>query len=532
MATQAERFELLGSTVRYIADHEHVGSFGDTERGAVALYLKRAHDPTWLDEEHHVPVAQHRTITPAFLGPDPAGVEAVKRFAAEYGLSVERRVRHSHVRAIVLSGIPVQLCRAFGMDGLARFRRPDGREYIGRRGPITLPAELAQWVVSVTGIGDEQYRPVTRASQAEPWGVERVAALAASHPPRVLIEAYGFPRAYDGTGINGVVVALGPSWIADEDDPYLASLGLKPPSFTWRTAVHPEGDGNAYPLDLELACASAPGASWGVCGGLDTYPDLVDTMAGAIYGEFGSVITCGWTGPESDWPAHCAIAMRHLLEDAAALAITVVSGSGDPRTDAVPGDVVSANLPGCSPFVWAAGGSTATIIAGRIAREVPWSVEPVGDQATGHGASWKRAEAGHQFAVGTEAGASGRYRPTPDAVLAATDHPGGYLIVVDGVERVFRGTGASSAMWAGLFTRCQQALVEATGHRVGWFNPYVYAAAAAAARDGVPIFNRVFDAEYPGAAVWRPRVGLGSPNAAALPAWLIPLVRDGVPAAT
>src|ERR1017187_9097936 len=81
-------------------------------------------------------------------GADPADVEQIERFAAEFNLTVGQ-VDLSR-RSIAVSGTVAEMNEAFGTQ-LRVLQSPDGT-YRGRIGELTIPSHLADIVVGVFGL--------------------------------------------------------------------------------------------------------------------------------------------------------------------------------------------------------------------------------------------------------------------------------------------------------------------------------------------------------------------------------------------
>jgi len=109
---------------------------------------------------------------------------------------------------------------------------------------------------------------------------------------------------------------------------------------------------------------------------------------------------------------------------------------------------------------------------------------------------------------------SGGGRGVPD-VAGDADPNSGYNIRVDGQNIVVGGTSAVAPLWAGLVVVANQQL----GTQVGFIQPAIYAAKAAAAFNDITEGNNPAFSAGPG---WDACTGQGSPKASALIPLLAP----------
>ncbi len=201
-----------------------------------------------------------------------------------------------------------------------------------------------------------------------------------------------------------------------------------------------------------------------------------------------------------------------MLQDAAALGVTVFCASGDNGSGDGAGDgLAHTDFPASSPHVVACGGTRLSGGADGITAEVVWNQGSAGG-ATGGGISdtfdvpaWQAGAA-----VPPSANPGGRRgRGVPD-VSGDADPQTGYRVRVDGQDTVVGGTSAVAPLWAGLTALLNQAL----GRQVGFLNPELYGAVLAGGgfRDIIDGDNGAYSAG-PG---WDPCTGLGSPRGGAI----------------
>jgi kumamolisin len=112
----------------------------------------------------------------------------------------------------------------------------------------------------------------------------------------------------------------------------------------------------------------------------------------------------------------------------------------------------------------------------------------------------------------------------PD-VAGDADPNSGYNVRVDGQNTVVGGTSAVAPLWAGLVAVANQQL----GTQVGFIQPAIYAAKAAAAFNDITEGNNPAFAAGPG---WDACTGQGSPKASALIPLLAPAGTTPAPTPT
>jgi subtilase family serine protease len=165
-----------------------------------------------------------------------------------------------------------------------------------------------------------------------------------------------------------------------------------------------------------------------------------------------------------------------LLVEAVAQGQSLFASSGDTGSfcpamvgvNGVPLGVPGPIYPASSAGAISVGGTTITDRPAGL-REVAW-------KAGGGGVSqFERAPAFQSQVGGSYVGVS---RGVPDVSLDA-DPLTGYAVVVDGVDRIFGGTSASSPAWLGIWARAQQA----HGGNLGFANAVIYGEPAGSFHD-------------------------------------------------
>jgi len=157
MVDAPQRFPVGGSE-RSAPAHERLGAVDPAATTTLTIYLRGSDPPSpGAAGGPHL----SREDYEAAHGASAADIEAVRTFAAAHGLGVG--AVHRARRSIELTGTVAALAAAFGTE-VARYRGPDGGEYRGREGPLTVPAALAPLVTAVFGLDDRpqartQFRP-------------------------------------------------------------------------------------------------------------------------------------------------------------------------------------------------------------------------------------------------------------------------------------------------------------------------------------------------------------------------------------
>jgi kumamolisin len=501
----SERTLLAGSeALAPVAPDEHLEVTVLIRRRAADAF--RAHVSALASGER--PLHLSREEFAARHGADPSDFAALRRFAAEHGLTVT--LEHAGRRTMKLAGNVRQFVSAFGVE--LRHCRYGALQYRGRSGSIQIPAELKDIVVAVLGFD-------TRPQAQTHFRVHRAAAAAHSFTPPQVAALYGFPR---GTG-NGQCVAiieLGGGFSSADLATYFAGLGVSMPQVL---AVPVDGADNAplgdpssadgeVMLDVEVVGAIAPGARLAVYFAPNTDAGFVNAITSAIHDTSNkpSVISISWGSAESSWTAQAMAAMDEAFQAAAAMGVSVCVASGDNgSSDGVADGRDHVDFPASSPFALACGGTSLTADAKGISSETVWNDAPNGG-ATGGGVSAQFAVASWQANL-SAAQSSGTRQPlarrgVPD-VAGNADPRTGYQVRVDGSDTVIGGTSAVAPLWAALIAL----LNEAAGRSQGYLNPKIYPLSQAF-RD----ITQGNNGDFAAARGWDACTGLGSPVGATL----------------
>jgi kumamolisin len=500
MADQPSRVTLPGSE-RSEPAHAAVGPCDPAEVATVTVYLR---GPGAEPAAGQLSRAEYAAIH----GAAPADVAALRQFAEASGLSAG--LVDLARRSVELTGRLDALGTAFGTT-LMLYRAPDGVEYRGRQGPLSVPSELSGVVTGVFGMdGRPQARSLFR---------PRADARSAYMPPQVAT-AYTFPTGLTGSGECIALIELGGGFRQTDLSAYFAQLGVPEPtvvavpidggSNTPGTADGPDGE---VMLDIEVSGSIAPGATIAVYFAPNTDQGFIDAVTSAVHDttHTPSVVSISWGSAESTWTVQAMNQMEQAFTAAAAMGVTVTVAAGDNgSSDGVTDGLQHVDFPASAPHALGCGGTRLEIKDGTIASETVWN-DGAGQGAGGGGISDVFPVPAYQDAasIPPSANPGGRVgRGVPD-VCGDADPDTGYTIRVDGQTIPIGGTSAVAPLWAGLIALLNQGL----GRPVGFLQPFLYTSAGVAAlHDVVKGSNGAYSAG-PG---WDPCTGLGSPNGAGL----------------
>jgi kumamolisin len=456
---------------------------------------------------------------------DPAAVQLVKRFAKEFGLTVQAGTPAPGRRTVKLTGTVTNMQRAFGVS-LAH-KTIDGETYRVREGSINLPAELQGYIVAVLGLDNrpqakphfrilgEQGVPAAEAVQAQGFARPHAGGNS-SFTPVQIGQLYQFPQGVTASNQTIGIIELGGGFRQADITAYFKSLGQKPP----KVIAVPVGTGKNSPsnansadgevmLDIEVAGALAPGARIAVYFAPNTDQGFVDAIAHAIHDTKykPSVISISWGLAEINWTVQAMTALDAACQSAAALGISITVASGDNgSSDSVNDGKDHVDFPASSPHVLACGGTNLQGSGSTITAETVWNAQSQGGGATGGGVS-------NVFPQPTWQADSKVPKPTvpsggrgvPD-VAGDADPATGYAIRVDGKNLVIGGTSAVAPLWAGLIAVANQQ----NGVSAGFIQPAIYAATSKGAFRDITGGN---NGSFPATGGWDACTGLGTPVA-------------------
>jgi kumamolisin len=487
-----------------------------------------------------------RTEFTAKHGADEADLAKVAAFAHQHGLMVEDSSPAK--RSVKLSGTMEALCTAFKVK-VHRYAHAN-TSYRGRIGSISVPLDLAQIVVGVHGFDNRPVAHPQHRHQKKTLVTMKAAPATGqenSFSPLEVANLYGFPEGLDGKGqcfaliefndINTTTnVVTGGGFNESDLQGFFSNLKLAvPPLVVLSTdggankpGPNPNIDGEVT-LDIEIAGAIAPGAKFAVYFAPNTAQGFIGAVNQAVHDAENepSVVSISWGGSEDSQPQQFLDGLESVLQDAAALGVTVCCAAGDYGSPDMPTNdpnnpwdgLPHVDFPASSPFALACGGTKLVGSAKGITSEQVWNE---GSGAGGGGVSNKFARPDYQASLNIPTSPKGnKGRGLPD-VSANADPETGYQVFLFGHSSVVGGTSAVAPLWAGLIARINQGLVKMGRSRVGFLNPVLYHSSIA--KDGV--FNDIVSGNndttgtlggrYTAGPGWDPASGLGSPNGAKL----------------
>jgi kumamolisin len=477
---------------------------------------------------------QLRRRRDAYFSAYKKDIRAVEQFAVRHGLTVISS--STERRTVVLRGSSDYYASAFHVKLSATSIH--GKPYRVRLGDIYVPEELQDVIEAVIGFDN---RPFARAHvRVSPRATTPILptvvaaasdeALADGLSPLDVAAMYNFPPELDGSGQTIAIIECGGGFRDAELQTYFQSIGVKPPRVTvasfpgcgtnapGQNATDPTNCDVEVMLDIEVAGAVAPGAGIVVYFARDSSAQSFLTTLTAILHDTAnkpSIISLSWGGPEELTTVQFKDQFSQLLEEAAALGITVCVSSGDnasadyepddPRWDKKP----HTDFPASSPWALACGGTKIRVSGRQITDEEVWHDGP--NDGTGGGISGHFEQPAYQKAAPVASAIAMRGVPDVSGNAAPSS---GYKILCDGQLFPDRtkplpaigGTSAVAPLWAGLIARLNQAL----NTRLGHFNPLLYQLAA-----GTPVLKEVTrgdNGDYRAGTGWNACTGLGRPD--------------------
>jgi kumamolisin len=528
------RVVLPGSEKAAAENAVHVKATPAKAQLTVSLIVKRK-EPLKINSRGgraNGPVRLSRAEYKKHHSADPDALKLVKAFGREFNLKVGADPSAAIRRTVQLTGAAADIKKAFGVE--LNQKSIDGVEYRVREGGIHLPESLGGSVLAVLGLDNRpQANPHFRVRRVKPEAGLDPAAAPSSYTPPEVAQAYQWPASATGAGETIGIIELGGGYRQTDLTAYFKTLGLAAPAITAvsvdkgkNAPSNASGADGEVMLDIEVAASVAPGVKIVVYFTPNTDQGFTDAITTAVHDTTNnpSVISISWGGPESSWTSQAMTALDAACQSAAALGVTITVAAGDNgSTDGATGNNV--DFPASSPHVLACGGTKLDAHGSTLVSEVVWNELANNDGATGGGVS-------NQFPLpswqadanvpGSAASSGGR--GVPD-VSGDADPNTGYTIRVDGQTTVIGGTSAVAPLWAGLIAVANRQL----GTKVGFIQPAIYAAKAAAAFNDITEGNNGAFSAAPG---WDACTGLGSPKASALIPLLAPAGTIPTPAPT
>jgi kumamolisin len=491
----SERKPLAANRARTAADVSK-----DKITVTVLVRRKQPIDPATFAPGQHL---DHATFDTRH-GADPSSIDAVRAFAAEYGLEV-LPATDSGRRTVYVTGTQQQLEEAFAVQ--LQHDQLEGHTVRARQGLVYIPDALGGHVDAVLGLDN---RPQAKAH----FRIAKPRATNISYTPTQVAQLYGFPSGASAAGQTIGLIELGGGFQQSDISAYFQSLGIAAPKVTavlvdggTNSPGDPNGADGEVMLDIEVAGAVAPGAAIAVYFCPNTDAGFLDAITSAAHDTTNHphVISISWGGPESTWTQQAMTAMDDAFQAAASLGISVTVAVGDDgSSDGVTSGGNHVDFPASSPHVLACGGTRLAGSGSIISSEVVWNESSLNEGATGGGVSAIFPKPTYQASANVpRPTTSGGGRGVPD-VAGNADPSTGYQVRVDGQSSVIGGTSAVAPLWAGLLTLANAA----NKTSAGLVNTALYAANEASAfRDIVTGDNGAFAA----AKGWDACTGLGSP---------------------
>jgi len=520
--------QVNGSEKKLLLGAREIKAADPNERVEVTLLLRRQNPDLLKDHltrlRNGERFASHlgRNDVAYHFSATPSDVEAVEKFAENHGLIVSHIDRAR--RTVMLIGTVANLSEAFKVS--LKYFEYEGGTFRGREGPVHIPEELKNIVEAVLGLDNRpQAKPHFRRLKPH-TGIEVNATpkfSGGTFTPLQLAQLYKFPDG-DGTDQCIAIIELGGGFSPVDLSTYFNELGMsKQPQVT---AVSVDGGSNAptgnpdgpdgeVMLDIEVAGAIAPGAHIVVYFAGNTDAGFVNAITQAAHDTVNkpSVISISWGSSESNWTAQAMTAMDEAIAIANSMGITVCVASGDNgSSDGQQDGQDHVDFPASSPNALGCGGTSVQSSGIAITSESVWNDGAYGG-AGGGGMStnflvplWQNGIKAHKD--GAEVVLSGR--GVPD-VCGDADPQTGYNVRVDGQDTVVGGTSAVAPLWAGLLARINAIY----GKSVGFINPLLY--------KNTTVLNDITqgnNGDFDAAPGWDAASGLGSPNGAAISAYL------------
>ncbi len=509
----ATPLELPGSEHTAPSGARLVGPAPRDQQVEVSIYLKPrdAHQTTETAltgsvQERREHLARHRRTA------HRDDIQRIEKFATGHGLTV---LEADPARRLVrVGGTAEKMEAAFGTS-LSTYER-SGHTFRGRTGSVMLPRHLHGIIESVLGLDE---RPVAHARIVRPRVAQPQGIL-----PNQIAPLYDFPTGVDGSGVTIALIELGGGFREKDIQQAFQAMRLTPPKVI---AVLVDGATNdqsgsdadgEVALDIQVAGGVAPGAEIAVYFTPNTNAGFADAISQAAHDTTNkpSVISISWGGPESTWDGQSVTTMNSVLQEAAALGISVYVASGDSlATDGVSDGKAHVDFPASSPSAIGCGGTHITEKGSTISKEVVWND---GDSGTGGGISdlfdVPAFQSGVTLPPSVNAGREGRGVPDVGGDAAPAS---GYSIVVDGQTEVVGGTSGVAPLWAGLTALINQKASSPVGFLPTWLYANIGANPALTVQitsgNNKPTGS---DIGYNGGAGWNACTGLGRPNGQAL----------------
>ncbi|WP_174448075.1 protease pro-enzyme activation domain-containing protein [Conexivisphaera calida] len=387
------------------------------------------------------------------------------------------------------------------------------KEYLGLSVDLYSNGTLSYYATSGTPSISGAYVYVSNATSVLLWhppdmvtgsALRGIAAIAG---PNQTLPAEGMPvtylrSAYNETGLLssgyngsgrtiGILDFYGDPYIAGQLAAFDSEFGIQgPPNFTV-VPIGPydpgigiiEGWAGEISGDVEISHAMAPGANMTLYVANGALP-LGSIIAYIVQQDSVDVLSQSFSIPESYVSSYGASFLESNIISAdqyyalgTAEGITFIASTGDAGGSGYSaGPLGTPGYPSTSPFVTAAGGTT-VYASGNSTVQTAWSNYGFVPFLSNYGGSTGGVSSLEPLPW-YQSGASSIQVPAsypngrmvPDLSLSASPYPGTWVVYPGNSTGTFGGTSEASPLLAGVLA----VVVQATGHRLGLLNPFLY----------------------------------------------------------
>ncbi len=477
--------------------------------------------------------ATKRTLTAAQLtmaySPLPASQQAVIDYMQQYGFSTTKTFSN-HV-LIGFQGTIGEAEQAFGVQ-ISNYRSPSGETFYAPTTDLNVPAALAPFIQSVSGLDTANHlthtpisRPVSKTVTKSQSASVPAAATATNYcqttstlyyTPSQLVSGYNLTSLYN-QGFYGEGQTVGLIEFSDykssDISAYTAACGGSSVPITRvvpQGATTPPQDAGAIEanLDIELVASAAPHLA-----GIRVY-EAPNTAADSllvweqIVNDAVPVVSTSWGVCEANLSPGTAQSENSLLLVAAAQGQSIFAAAGDAGSDACyptnTGNLTQIGVqdPASQPYVTGIGGTTLTLNGSSYSSETAWNNPPSSwfYPAAGGGGisslwtipSWQQAPGvpGSNSSATPCAANTGNTgancREVPDVSLFAGGGNQSYLAyctvaaascdTAGGTASwvLAQGTSAAAPMWAAMTALANQKSPNEGYFNLGFLNPMLY----------------------------------------------------------
>ncbi len=537
-ASAAGRQHVARTAPEWVSTARSLGDASNSARTSFKVYLApqggtaalkaavaRVSDPTSPSYRRFLSARQYHARYDA----TDRAVSSVSAFLRGHRLrvtSVEAHHRYLKVRGTVAAAEA-----AFGV-AIKRFRH-DGQVVQANTSAVTVPADVAPYIATVSGLDTTPHRiqhqapPPDGFRNARPCSTSYGQVAAKRQADfRTPLPTFGdktlpyavcgytgpqFRAAYEGNSDldgTGTTVAITDAYaaptIAKDANTYAVRHGdgsyrpgqlsqVLPPSFRRQRLCDPSGWYGEETLDVEAVHAMAPGANIRYYASASCFDDdFLDTLARVVDEDQASLVTNSWSDLEANESSDAVAAYQQVFLQGAMQGIGFLFSSGDNGDELDNTALKQVDYPASDPYATAVGGTSDAIDAsGRFKFQTGWGTEKYSLSADGsgwdpvgflYGAGGGTSSLFNQpdYQAGVVPGRYGSGRAVPDVGLDA-DPTTGMLIgetqtFPDGRyygEFRIGGTSLASPLFAGMTALLQQH----AGGRLGFLNPTIYAQA-------------------------------------------------------